>query len=76
MTMPKMKMIQTEFFPSDQYVFFVNKGTVRIIFDHGFTATCPGCGKLRTIKEFGLRHMGNGDIRTQPKCGACRSVKK
>ncbi len=66
------KMIQTTFLQSDQYIFFVNPGTKRLLFDHRFTAVCPDCGEQRTLKEFGLRHMGNGDVRTQPKCYHCR----
>jgi hypothetical protein len=37
------------------------------------TLTCPHCGATRPLAQFGLRKMGNGQIRNAPWCRPCRS---
>ena len=37
------------------------------------TRICPKCGKEKPISEFGFRNMGNGTIRNQSWCKACRN---
>lgn len=37
------------------------------------TRKCPKCGKRKSIREFGLRHMTNTKvIRLQAQCTECR----
>lgn len=38
------------------------------------TMTCPQCRKTKPLSAFGLRRMGNGQIRNCPWCKACRSA--
>ena len=33
---------------------------------------CPGCHELRRITDYGVRTMGNGQVRDQSNCGECR----
>ena len=47
---------------------FDAKGTPVLI-----TLRCPHCGKTKALRAFGLRRMGNGQIRNCPWCTACRS---
>lgn len=37
------------------------------------TRVCPHCGQEKPLSEFGYRDMGNGTIRNQSWCKACRS---
>ena len=34
---------------------------------------CPNCHKEKPLSDFGLRDMGNGNIRNQSWCKDCRS---
>ena len=36
---------------------------------------CSKCGVWIPIRKAGLRKMGDGSIRNQPRCGKCRSIK-
>lgn len=38
----------------------------------GCSAECTLCGKTKPLSEFGLRKMGNGEIRNQAQCKECR----
>ncbi len=38
------------------------------------TLICLKCEKIRPLSQFGLRKMGDGSIRNQPYCRACRSA--
>jgi len=33
---------------------------------------CPRCNHKKPLSEFGLRNMGNGEIRVQAECLPCR----
>ena len=35
---------------------------------------CTACGELKPASEVGLRRMGNGEIRNQAQCHACRTI--
>lgn len=35
---------------------------------------CPHCGAYKPLSQFGLRRMGNGDIRNCPWCSKCRAT--
>lgn len=59
----------------ENYTFEVKPGTTKIVLTDSFKARCPICGETKTIKEFGFRNMGNGEVRVQPRCGPCRRVK-
>jgi hypothetical protein len=37
------------------------------------TKLCPHCRLVKPLRAFGLRKMGNGQIRCCPWCRACRS---
>lgn len=37
------------------------------------TLTCTRCRAVRPLSQFGLRRMGNGQIRSVPWCRKCRS---
>jgi len=37
------------------------------------TLTCPACGRSAPLAQFGLRRMGNGQIRNCPWCKRCRA---
>ena len=60
----------------ESYVFDVSPGTRRIILPESFKARCPRCGKTRSLREFGLRNMGDGDVRVQSRCTPCRKLKE
>lgn len=59
----------------ENYTFEVKPGTKKIVLTEPFRARCPICGEMKTLKEFGLRNMGNGEVRNQPRCGPCRKLK-
>ncbi len=40
---------------------------------HEPTRKCPHCKEIKPISEFGYRDMGDGNIRNQSWCRACRS---
>lgn len=43
-------------------------------FENGdFLKICPNCNRIFSATHFGLRNMGNGDIRDQSNCPDCRS---
>ena len=54
--------------PRDPRVFDVEGREVFI------TLICPHCRKAAPLKKFGLRRMGNGQIRNAPWCKACRGA--
>jgi hypothetical protein len=54
--------------PRDPRVFDVDGREVFI------TLICPHCRKAAPLKKFGLRRMGNGQIRNAPWCKACRGA--
>lgn len=58
------------------YEFRASPGTKKVVLPEHFKALCPRCGKSRTIREFGLRNMGDGTVRAQPYCGPCRKLKE
>lgn len=37
------------------------------------TLTCPHCQATKPLRAFGLRRMGNGQIRNCPWCKTCRA---
>ncbi len=38
------------------------------------TLTCTKCRRTMPLARFGLRRMGNGEIRSISQCKACRST--
>lgn len=40
------------------------------------TYPCLKCHRIQPLKNFGLRRMGNGQIRSIPWCRTCRSPSK
>lgn len=36
------------------------------------TRSCPNCGEEKPLSAFGYRNMGDGTIRNQSWCKACR----
>ncbi len=37
---------------------------------------CSKCGRMKPLAAFGLRRMGNGQLRNNPQCGPCRGSAK
>jgi hypothetical protein len=33
---------------------------------------CPECDLMKSLGEFGIREMANGELRNQPRCNQCR----
>ena len=40
---------------------------------HGAHFACTKCKKVKPASSFGLRDMGNGEIRNQSQCYGCRA---
>ncbi len=39
----------------------------------GASMTCPHCGETKPAEDFGFRRMGDGTVRNQSWCRACRT---
>jgi len=51
------------------------------VFDAGgaevfITKMCPHCLRVKPLRDFGLRKMGDGKIRCAPWCKKCRATPK
>ena len=57
-----------------KYEFEAAPGTVGVIIVGKVWQECEQCNRLVPFDEVGLRNMGDGTIRNQPRCMACRQV--
>lgn len=57
-----------------RYVFELRADSRVVVFTDLLKCECPICGEAKSLGAFGLRHMGNGQVRMQPECRACRGL--